>query len=235
MSSADMIAATTKHFDWRPGAAQSLLYLGNESIDKQNNGTVQTVIQTAQETGTIVSTYLFKTPTTTAAATAEYDKLAMATGGLAFIKDGSTSARDVLGQTIEQSCRECIYRRLTIRSNNDSLILDQGQLERLQSLANAAPLGPGKYIIRINSGTFSYWPDAPMFEPEPWVMLWIYGGRFTNQATNVEVGTTWVTLNGYDDVLKLEVLEETNLCALFLDTYKYDNVGQVILSIVEAG
>ena len=239
MSSAGAIAAVTRNFDWRPGAAQSLLYLGNDSLNKDSQSddktAVQLTIQAANETGSSINTYLINASThNTVATTAEYKELAMATGGVAFVKDSSIPVRDVLEQTLEQSCRECAYRRLTIRSNSDCLVLEQAQLDRLQSLGNSIPLSPGSYIIRINSGTFSYWPDAPMFEPEPWVMLWIYGGRFINQATNIAVGATWVTLNGYDDALKLEVLEGTNLCALFLDTYKYDNVGQIILSILEA-
>ena len=125
--------------------------------------------------------------------------------------------------------------RVVVDSQEHCYELNQDYLNALQSTANSTQLEPGTYVIRIERGAFSYWPDAPMFEPEPWVMLWINGGRFINQETNVEVGTTWITLNGYDDVLKLEVLESTNLCTLFLDTYKDDNVGQIILSIVEAG
>ncbi|MBT9313174.1 substrate-binding domain-containing protein [Leptothoe kymatousa] len=235
ISSAEAMATIAQHFDWRPGAAQSLLFVGAQGLHNDNNEktAVQSVVQAANGTGTIVSTYLYK-PADEAdrGAIAAHKELAMATGGLAFVNDGNTPMGDVLGQTIEKTCRECVYRRLTIRSHSDCLSLDPA---RLQSFNSARSLSPGKYIIRINSGTFSYWPDAPTFEPEPWVMLWINGGRFINQDTNVAVGTTWLTLNGYNDVLKLEVLADTHLCALFLDTYKDDNVGQITLSIVEAG
>ncbi|MFG6100812.1 tetratricopeptide repeat protein [Leptothoe sp. EHU-05/26/07-4] len=240
-SPAHIISTLTRYLDWRPGAAQSLFYMGHESLspDNQADGlpTVQPVIQTAKDTGTTINTYLStqKSPGNTAAAIAEYHQVATATGGLAFTDHQSNrSFYDVLTQTIDQSCRECIYRRLTIDSQSDCYVLDHAQMSRLQSLGNTTPLAPGSYIVRIKSGNFSYWTNAPDFDPEPWVILWIYGGRVINRKTNVEVGATWVTLNGYDDALKLEVLEGTNLCALFLDTYKDDNSGQVILSILEA-
>lgn len=120
---------------------------------------------------------------------------------------------------------------LTIQSQRDCYALDSAQMDRLQDLATTLRLAPGSHTVRIASGTFSYWTDNRLFDPEPWVILWIYGGRFLNLKTQVEVGATWSTLNGYDDRLTLEVQEAATLCALFLDTYIDDNSGQIVLSV----
>lgn len=241
ISPCDAITLLIEHFDWRPGSAQTLLYLDNESLNKNNQydnqATIQSIVRAARNTGTTISTYL---PTATpaspnaTAAIAEYNQLALATGGCTFIAENQPiSYRDILEQTIEQGCRECIYRRLTINSQGSRYVLDQGQMERLQSSTSSTLLSPGSYIIRINSGAFSDGTNAPGFEPEPWVVLWIDGGRCINQKTGIEVGATWITLNGYDDSLKLTVVEETNVCALFIDTSQGDYSGQVILSILK--
>jgi hypothetical protein len=125
--------------------------------------------------------------------------------------------------------------RLTIDSKENCYVLDEGQLKAVQSGANSITLDPGTYLVRINQGAFSYWKDntQQLFTPEPWVLLWIYGGKFTNKNTGVEVGATWVSLNGYDDVLVLDVAETTTIAGLFLDTYAKDNAGQVTLSILK--
>lgn len=125
--------------------------------------------------------------------------------------------------------------RLTIDSRKNCYVLDEGRLKALQSGANATTLEPGTYLVRINKGAFGYWEESSqqLFNPEPWVLLWIYGGKFTNKNTGVEVGATWVSLNGYDDVLVLDVVETTTLAGLFLDTYEKDNTGKVTLSILK--
>ena len=64
-------------------------------------------------------------------------------------------------------------------------------------------------------------------------MLWIYGGKFINKKTNLEVEATWSTLNGDDDTLTLEVLQTTNICAFFFDSYIEDNQGELTISIVK--
>jgi len=123
--------------------------------------------------------------------------------------------------------------QLTVDSKKDCYVLDEGRMQALQTTANSVQLEPGTYVIRINKGTFSYWSKDRKFDGEPWVILWIYGGKFINKKTNVEVGCTWSTLNGYDDALTLDVLETATVCGLFFDTYKEDNTGAVTLSILK--
>ncbi len=123
--------------------------------------------------------------------------------------------------------------RLTIDSRKNCYVIDEGRMKALQTTANSTTLDPGTYIIRINKGAFSYWEDNQQFNPEPWVLLWVYGGRFTNKNTGVEVGCTWVSLNGYDDVFIVDVAETTTVCGLFLDTYEKDNTGKITLSILK--
>lgn len=47
----------------------------------------------------------------------------------------------------------------------------------------------------------------------------------------MEVGYTWESLNGYDDVFIVDVAETTTVCGLFFDTYEKDNIGKITLSI----
>jgi hypothetical protein len=109
--------------------------------------------------------------------------------------------------------------------------LDDLRLLDLESRSNCLSLDPGTYRIKIVEGVFRYGSEARFPEGEPLVLLWIFGGRFINRQTNVEVGQTWVSLNGYEDELILRVLENTRLCGLFFDTYAEDNQGRIELAI----
>ena len=120
---------------------------------------------------------------------------------------------------------------LTIDSRKDCYILDKNRMEAHESGDSSTSLEPGLYVIRISKGSFRYWTQDQKFAGEPWVLLWIFGGKFINNKTNVQVGASWSSLNGYDDTLTLEILETAKLCALFLDTYAEDNSGEVTLSI----
>jgi hypothetical protein len=122
--------------------------------------------------------------------------------------------------------------RLTIDSRRDCYLLDPARMEALQSGKNSLALALGSYEIRIQSGDFSYWSGSDRdFPPEPWVMLWIYGGTVINRQTDLAVGCTWSSLNGYDDCLMLQVLEPARISALFFDTHVQDNQGIVRLSV----
>jgi hypothetical protein len=122
---------------------------------------------------------------------------------------------------------------LTIDGQKDCYILDSLKLVALQTSSNSTKLEPGSYKIRIISGEFSYWSGGDrLFPPEPWVMLWIYGGQVINQKTGKMVACTWSCLNGYEDILQLKVLENTRITALFFDTYAHDNQGSITLEIV---
>ena len=105
-------------------------------------------------------------------------------------------------------------------------------MQRLQSeIAVSTVLEPGVNIIKITEGAFSYQSGAVQ-QGEPLVLLWIYGGKVVNQKTNVEVDSTWSSLNGYDDTLTLTVKQPATLCAFFFDTHLEDNNGEVQLSVV---
>ena len=123
--------------------------------------------------------------------------------------------------------------RLVVDSRDNCYVLDEQRLNALQTPANSTQLEPGTYVIRIEKGAFSYWANNQQFAPEPWVLLWIYGGCVVNKKTNVKVGATWSSLNGYNDTLTLDVLETTTLCGLFFDTHKADNSGEITLSILK--
>jgi hypothetical protein len=138
--------------------------------------------------------------------------------------------------------------RLTIDSRKDCYLLDPAKIEALQRGKNTISLNLGTYEIRIRSGDFSYrssggsgseaLPEAIAlpradrpFPAEPWVMLWMYGGKVINEKTGVAVGCTWSSLNGYEDVLHLRVIEPASVSAMFLDTHVQDNRGTVLLSV----
>lgn len=113
---------------------------------------------------------------------------------------------------------------LTVHSQRHCYGIDPAKMQRLEQTAASRTLAPGTYMIRIQEGGFGD-------RAEPAVLLWIYGGRFINQDTGVAVNATWCSLNGYDDRLRLEVLEETTLAALFLDVYFGRNDTELVLSI----
>ncbi|QKD83895.1 DUF4912 domain-containing protein [Thermoleptolyngbya sichuanensis A183] len=116
---------------------------------------------------------------------------------------------------------------LKVDSKANCFLLSDLEISRIQNdIAVKTDLAPGKYAIRIAEGAFDY--KAEVGHPgEPWVILWIYNGKVINQKTGVPVGATWSTLNGYDDVLHLEVLEPAKLDAFFVDTHLEDNEGVV--------
>ena len=123
--------------------------------------------------------------------------------------------------------------RVVVDSQEHCYVLDQERLNGLQSTANSTQLEPGTYVIRIERGAFSYRTEKQKFADEPWVMLRIYGGTVVNKKTGTKVGSTWTSLNGYDDSLTLDVLETTTLCGLFFDTHEHNNSGEVTLSILK--
>ncbi|MBX2864611.1 MAG: hypothetical protein KTR27_13770 [Leptolyngbyaceae cyanobacterium MAG.088] len=123
--------------------------------------------------------------------------------------------------------------RVIVDSQEHCYELDQEYLNALQSTANSTQLEPGTYVLRIERGALSCWTEQQKFSPEPSVMLWIYGGSFVNRKTNVKVGATWSSLNGYDDTLTLDVLETATVCGFFFNTYKEHSSGEITLSILK--
>jgi ABC-type phosphate transport system substrate-binding protein len=122
---------------------------------------------------------------------------------------------------------------LTANSQIHCYELDERQLLNLESRSNCYLLDKGIYTIKIAEGYFLYGNSDNFSQEEPLVLIWIFGGRFINRKTKVSVGQTWLSLNGYDDSLDLQVLEPTRLCGLFFDTYAQDNQGQIVLSIIK--
>jgi hypothetical protein len=120
---------------------------------------------------------------------------------------------------------------LKVHSKHNCYALGEAAMNRLQhEVAVPVNLEVGTNLIKITNGSFDYQAGAG-HGGEPLVMLWIYGGKVTNSKTGVPVSATWSSLNGYDDVLTLDVIEPATLCAFFFDTHIEDNAGEVQLSI----
>ncbi len=107
------------------------------------------------------------------------------------------------------------------------------EMSGIQQTAISTPLETGIYKVRIKEGAFDYQQSAG-HPGEPWVLLWLHGGKVINKQTNVPVSATWSTLNGYEDVLTLEVIEPTTLSAFFIDTYLEDNEGEVTVAVSQS-
>ncbi|MDZ8189258.1 MAG: hypothetical protein RMX96_31020, partial [Nostoc sp. ChiSLP02] len=121
---------------------------------------------------------------------------------------------------------------LTVDSKRNCYVLNEANLSSLkQSGSNFIELTPGNYKIKIREGNASYWSDNKKFNLEPWALIWAKGGKFITKLTGIEVEETWFSLNGQKDEVVLEVKEKTTLSGLFIDTYKKDNEGQIILAI----
>ncbi|MBD2093410.1 hypothetical protein H6F67_26550 [Microcoleus sp. FACHB-1515] len=122
------------------------------------------------------------------------------------------------------------FAELVVHSQRNCYYIDPESMVRLEQTAVSKSLQAGSYVLKIKSGTFGYRTDTGT-QGEPIVLLWIYGGKVMNHDTGVETGATWVSLNGYDDTLMLDVQESATLCAFFYDTYLEDNEGEVTLSL----
>ncbi|BAY30130.1 hypothetical protein NIES2107_19740 [Nostoc carneum NIES-2107] len=121
---------------------------------------------------------------------------------------------------------------LTVDSKRNCYVLEENHLSTLRQYgANFVELAPGNYRIKIREGNASYWSDNKKFNIEPWALMWLKGGRTITKLAGIEVGETWLSLNGLKDEVVLEVKEKTTLTGLFFDTYKEDNEGQIILAI----
>ncbi len=125
----------------------------------------------------------------------------------------------------------CVVTDLVVHSKHNCFQFSPEQMEALQRTGVSAHLEPGTNIIKIRSGSFSYRAEADS-QNEPLVLLWIYGGKVINKKTNVPVSATWVSLNGYDDALVMDVEEPATLCAFFFDTYRDDNDEELTVSVV---
>ena len=127
----------------------------------------------------------------------------------------------VAGEGIEQ---------LQLHSQTHRFPLETDYLNALQGVAATQALSQGIYKIFIKDGVFGDRAD-PKHSGEPWVLVFLAGGRVINQKTQVPVSATWSTLNGYADRLVVEVIEPTILHAVFVDTDVEDNEGEMTVSI----
>ncbi|MEL6327112.1 MAG: hypothetical protein AAFQ61_09455 [Cyanobacteria bacterium J06626_23] len=125
----------------------------------------------------------------------------------------------------------CVVTDLKVHSKNNCYRLSPEQMQGIQETGVSVKLEPGTNIVKIREGAFKY-TSAVGTQAEPFVLLWIYGGKVTNKKTNVEVAATWSSLNGYDDALVMDVAETATLCAFFFDTHGSDNDGELSLSVV---
>jgi hypothetical protein len=125
----------------------------------------------------------------------------------------------------------CRVKDITIHSRENCYQFTPEQMQAIESKSASLRLEAGTNIIKIQKGLFNS-HATPGSKGEPVVLLWIYGGKFANQKTNVEVEASWSTLNGYEDALVLQVSEPASLCAFFFDTDLEDNEGEIQLSIV---
>jgi hypothetical protein len=123
----------------------------------------------------------------------------------------------------------CVVTDIKVHSKHNCYHLSLEQMQALQDKGVSVKLEPGTNIVKIREGSVRYMAGT---NAEPYVLLWIYGGKVINQKTNVEVNATWASLNGYDDALVMEVVEPATLCAFFFDTHTGDNDGELTLSVV---
>ncbi len=129
---------------------------------------------------------------------------------------------------------------LTIDSKDSCYVINQSQMDNdLQSkIAKSITLEQGTYSIKIEKGWYSY--SSGSEKGEPLVVLWIYGHdnqTFINQNTGLEIGTSWTILNGFNDVLTLEVKpkQKVTVCALFLDIdARQSRGGEVEVSFTQS-
>ncbi|MBD2597712.1 hypothetical protein H6G74_25800 [Nostoc spongiaeforme FACHB-130] len=132
-----------------------------------------------------------------------------------------------------QTVKEVNMNTLTIDTKTNCYVIDANQMNHLQqNVATSFVFEKGTFDIRITGGHYSH--SKAKTSGEPFILLWIYGDNgstFINKTTGFEVGATWTTLNGYNDILKLEIKERAVLHALFFDFNNEDNSGSLDLLI----
>jgi redox-sensitive bicupin YhaK (pirin superfamily) len=118
---------------------------------------------------------------------------------------------------------------LKVHSQNNCFLLTPEQMNYLQNnVAVSVALGKGVHMVKLRHNSWQY-PDQT--EREATAMLWIHGGAFVNQSTGVEVNATWASLQGYDDVLVLDVKEPATLRAFLFGTQPQPTGNPLTLSV----
>jgi phosphate transport system substrate-binding protein len=142
-----------------------------------------------------------------------------------------SSIAELADSSRTHSIERCSIETLQLNMQRHVYLLDFAATDQLKQSAVSKTLETGQYLLKIRSGAFGYQSDPS--RNEPWLLLWIHGGRVINKKTGKEVISTWSSLNGYDEILSLDVLEETTVSAFFIDTAIDDNQGEVNLAVVK--
>ncbi len=119
---------------------------------------------------------------------------------------------------------------LKVHSQHNCYRLSPEQMCAIQDNGVSLQLAPGTNVVKLLKSDTPYTTGTGA-QAEPWVLLWIYGGKVINQQTGVEVVATWASLNGYDDSLVLNVIEPATLCAFLFDTSTGNHSGELTLSV----
>ncbi|MBX2864875.1 MAG: hypothetical protein KTR27_15090 [Leptolyngbyaceae cyanobacterium MAG.088] len=119
---------------------------------------------------------------------------------------------------------------LKVHSRHNCYRLSPDQMNAIQSKGVSVTLKPGTNVVKLLENETSYTTGIGD-KAEPWVLLWIYGGKVVNSKTNVEVVATWASLNGYEDSLTMTVIESATLCAFLFDTSTGNHSGELTLSV----
>ncbi len=119
---------------------------------------------------------------------------------------------------------------LKVHSRHNCYRLSPEQMNAIQDRGVPVTLNPGTNVVKLLENDTPYTTGTGA-KAEPWVLLWIYGGRVVNSQTNVEVVATWASLNGYTDALTIDVIEPATLCAFLFDTSTGNHSGELTLSV----
>ena len=125
---------------------------------------------------------------------------------------------------------DAVITDLKVHSQHNCYRLSPEQMNAIQDKGVSVQLTPGTNVVKLLKGDTAYTTGTGA-KAEPWVLIWIYGGKVVNQQTNVEVLATWASLNGYDDSLVLNVIEPATLCAFLFDTSTGNHSGELTLSV----
>lgn len=123
-----------------------------------------------------------------------------------------------------------LVKDIKVHSQHNCYRLSPEQMNAIQDNGVSVKLNPGTNVVKLSEGDVSYTTGTGA-KAEPWVLLWIYGGKVVNQQTNVQVVATWASLNGYDDSLVLDVIESATLCAFLFDTSTGNHSGELTLAV----
>ncbi len=160
-------------------------------------------------------------------------ELSQGAGGLAAGAAGVATMAAIAAQTHPTTQNHPETSHIMLNRPTNTYVLDAMQVNQLtQQAAAVQGLSPGHYTLKIAEGNFSYRPLAE-HPGEPLVMLWLKGGKLMGDRAQVATTDTWLTLNGYADAYKVQILEPTTLYAFFVDTHKEDNAGEVTVKITK--